>query len=108
MKNQKSNPKEITPEEQKAIDEINLKESGLKEKDFKNTDVDTKVAENPKIQKETPVQKQKHSGEVVQEGMTNGNGSYIPYENGKLSDAYKEQTKDWKPYKRYSDGSIKF
>lgn len=85
MKNQK----EISPEEQKEIDKINMQESGVDKQ---------KTEEKPK--------KQKHTGTILAEGLTDGGGTFIPFENGKLNEAYKEQTKGWKNYKRYSDGTV--
>lgn len=100
MKNQ--NTKAISPEEQAEIDKINLKESGVKETDTKEKDSDND--ETP--EKKSP-KKQKHTGTVVQEGLTDGQGNFYPMDKGdELPEQYKESHKDWKKYSKYSDGSI--
>lgn len=82
--------------------EKELKSNSEKESN-KEKDSDTMVAE-----KEEKPKKVKHTGAVTQEGMTNGLGAFIPFENGKLSGVYKDQTKGWKKYRKYADGSIEF
>lgn len=100
MKNQKTE-KEISNEEQKEIDKINLQESGV-DKSKSEEKEKSKENETPKTAK-----KVKHSGEVVAEGYTDGAGNFLPADKeGNISDAYKERIKDMKPYKRYSDGTV--
>lgn len=94
MKSQK-----ISEEEQKAINEINLKESGIKEPSSEESKVS---------QKEDAPKKQKSKREVVAHGYTDGGGNFIPIEGDEVPEVYKERVKKMKPYKRFSDGAIEF